>query len=885
MSNKSTLSATASAFPNKEVDMMLRKVTGPSYREGGGPAYEKAKMVLRRPTPDSEAIASSDDDHEGPLAHRQNTANSLLVRRPSTSSGGWLQDFPSMRKFSLPSGALTGSQPTTPASEHPQQPQQARASTAATGFAWNTNSFGASQGSARSKEFVPSPTSAQPPALPSPTDDDEADDGIGFLLNQSNPTRKFQRSQSYSVGQADIENSPIAQFSNRRGSALRPRSSKPSLLGDSLSQLREDDIDDVESSNGSEHGVRLPSGYYEREVLKHIAKQDTHLPKQELINMKQPALARHSRVATGSPLSQQRQKTPIKFHHTDFAIEEVEDSETLPNPPKLPIGRRFSEHVGVMSSGSDAGQLGDNAKKPQWSSLAGFNDPLAARRHSVHQVPNNYGGGGFGNSYQPPSNLHNPLEIDEDRDEAGSPAPMPFEEFDTTAYFKGHGVASRVLNAAAITAAHPDPAIPRSANPISSNPYQVPSVLGRPGRRLYVVAFKCNRAAIYYVYDNTGLEIRNGDLVIVEGDRGCDLGQVTHSDISLEDAKIAAAEANDQHFRWLVMFSQYSLSGAASDHNMLGALARANGFPNMNRATLTSMVAQQEVDAKPRMIKRVAQHHEVLQLREKEGMEAKAKRLGAIKAAEHKLPMEILDAEYQADMHKLTYYYYAEAYVNFNELVTDLFKQYKVRIWMSAVNPASVVNPAGLTQVPPPSAIGPGAILPSRTPASTLPIGPGFGPSSYRPTEQSTRVPFSAAQTNYEEASYYPFAHQLAGYPAQGSYGMANPYANSQQEMYGRYPQYNPMGGYPQGTASGSPMNYGAYYPPTTYSSSPAFQGAAATPAWRALASSAGYQPRYSSAGTSSGGYGNGYTAASTSAYDPSLLAAMHNLSFLNQGN
>jgi hypothetical protein len=79
------------------------------------------------------------------------------------------------------------------------------------------------------------------------------------------------------------------------------------------------------------------------------------------------------------------------------------------------------------------------------------------------------------------------------------------------------------------------------------------------------------------------------------------------------------------------------------------------------------------------------------------------------------------------DYHKLTYFYYAEAYVNFNELVTDLFKQYKVRIWMSAVNPASVVNPAGLMQVQPPSAVGPGAILHSNVANTSLAVGPGFG--------------------------------------------------------------------------------------------------------------------------------------------------------------
>ncbi len=89
-----------------------------------------------------------------------------------------------------------------------------------------------------------------------------------------------------------------------------------------------------------------------------------------------------------------------------------------------------------------------------------------------------------------------------------------------------------------------------------------------------------------------------------------------------------------------------------------------------------------------------------------------------------------------SDYHKLTYFYYAESYVNFNDLVTDLFKQYKVRIWMSAVNPASVVNPAGLTQIPPPSAIGPGAILNSNATNAPLPVGPGFGSGNHRSNEQ-----------------------------------------------------------------------------------------------------------------------------------------------------
>ena len=74
-----------------------------------------------------------------------------------------------------------------------------------------------------------------------------------------------------------------------------------------------------------------------------------------------------------------------------------------------------------------------------------------------------------------------------------------------------------------------------------NNLYSVPPVFGRQGRRSFVVTFKCSRADIYYLDDNTGLEIRPGHLVICEGDRGHDLGQVAHADVSMEDARKLAA--------------------------------------------------------------------------------------------------------------------------------------------------------------------------------------------------------------------------------------------------------------------------------------------------------------------------------------------------------
>ena len=52
------------------------------------------------------------------------------------------------------------------------------------------------------------------------------------------------------------------------------------------------------------------------------------------------------------------------------------------------------------------------------------------------------------------------------------------------------------------------------------------------------------------------------------------------------------------------------------------------------------------------------------------------------------------------DWKKLTFYYFADSYINFNSLVTDLFKIYKTRIWMSAINPASFVTPTSSLSIP-----------------------------------------------------------------------------------------------------------------------------------------------------------------------------------------
>jgi hypothetical protein len=612
----------------------------------GGSALEKSKLQLRRPTPDSDVLASSDDDREHVPPVTRPVGGHPGGRRPSS---GWLQDIQPNRKFSLPSVSFAGSQPTTPSHE---PPIHSRPGTSA--FPWNTSSFSSAQANSRLKEVLPSPTSAHFPSenpLPSPAAP-ESEEGIGFLLNQQNPIRKAVRSQSYSIGQGDLDTSPVGQFSSRvRSTAgVRHRPSKPSLLGDSgvgLSQLREDDIDEVDS-NSSDHGIRLPQGYWEREQKQALLKQAAV----------ESARARNRATTTTSPVYQlppppQRRQTTAGLRgmasYTDNAIEEHEGHEVTHQPKPSSLTRRFSENVSVFREPEREREVAPTLLHTKSSGSTGnlmTQSMNTGRRHSFAHYA------GFKQNMPLSTPLSNTQEEDESlmSPRQASHSAEDQGEFDASSYFTGFGPAARTINTSAISAAHPDPVVARPANN-GNNPYSVPPVLGRQGRRLFVVTFKCSRADIYYLYDNTGLEIRPGDLVICEGDRGHDLGQVTHADVSMEDARKFKVIANEEHFRWLVMFSQYSLAGAQNESGMLGALARANGLtnnPKDQQMDVPLIGNSGDPDARPKMIKRLAQQHEILALRDKEGAEAKAKRLGATKAADHKLPMEVLDAEYQA---------------------------------------------------------------------------------------------------------------------------------------------------------------------------------------------------------------------------------------------
>ncbi|KAI0034325.1 PSP1 C-terminal conserved region-domain-containing protein [Vararia minispora EC-137] len=176
---------------------------------------------------------------------------------------------------------------------------------------------------------------------------------------------------------------------------------------------------------------------------------------------------------------------------------------------------------------------------------------------------------------------------------------------------------------------------------------------------LYIVEFKAGRTDLFYCTD-LSLKIVVGDLVIVEADRGKDLGKVindtiTHAEVEAIQAHQAARSYGEQP-------------------TSPGGTPLASGGPQKGIS--------------PKMIYSKASQHDTQGLATKLQDEIKALQLCQSKVRQKKLPMEVVDAEYQWDRRKLTFYFVAEKRIDFRELVRELFRLYKTRIWMSSLQAA-----------------------------------------------------------------------------------------------------------------------------------------------------------------------------------------------------
>lgn len=236
-----------------------------------------------------------------------------------------------------------------------------------------------------------------------------------------------------------------------------------------------------------------------------------------------------------------------------------------------------------------------------------------------------------------------------------------------------------------------------------SDSYQLPkfpveSLLAE--HHLVLVAFKAGRIDVFYLppaLDDKSVD--EGALVMVEADRGRDLGKIVKMNISIDEARLLKllqfleqqAALCDTAMGDLLVRQLQSL-GANSDTSPTG----------LPRNTSTGVAPPTLHFPKP--IIGLASHNEAMQILNKKQDEEKACRLCLAKIASTSnmlsnsdkslallslsdlMQMKLVDAEYQFDRKKLIFYYSTSRRIDFRDLVRELFRIYKTRIWMCAVN-------------------------------------------------------------------------------------------------------------------------------------------------------------------------------------------------------
>lgn len=179
----------------------------------------------------------------------------------------------------------------------------------------------------------------------------------------------------------------------------------------------------------------------------------------------------------------------------------------------------------------------------------------------------------------------------------------------------------------------------RSVQPVY-NASSIPNLMtdGMNGR-IYMVQFKCCvRHFILGPQAHPG--IAPGDFVVVEADRGEDIGVVT--DIYPMKTFIEKRVYN---------------KGGDEEENVIGRIVR-----------LASVAERQLLPEKFHDEENILQFCRELSYNT------------------YRLPMAIQNVEYQFDRHKLIVYYVSDSRVDFREFVRDLFSAYKARIWMKKIN-------------------------------------------------------------------------------------------------------------------------------------------------------------------------------------------------------
>lgn len=347
---------------------------------------EKANPGLRHSTPDSEALASSDEELEhSRMKSAANSRNAMKAVRRTFS----LADHPSMGR----KPSMTASGTYSPSNSNPATPS-------ADQMPWPSMSPAAGQwGNSTAYPFTGSIWSQDSrKELPSRLQEMHAGDGqegIPFTIPLQ-PTPKTYRSQSYSVGQLDsVSSAPgipptsaNVESTRNRGvgpfPALQRRTSRQGILSSgavaSLGGVREvDDDEDPLHSTQTKVDQAREIERLEMENAQLRAARDRERTMSAASTMQMPSNFRTNRIRSVVP------------EETDLAIDDHEEAAGAYQPKNL-LTRRFSEQV---TQYPDRQQMAPaDSRNARWQSTLGFGrlaDIPQSRRHSFADVPTRQG--------------------------------------------------------------------------------------------------------------------------------------------------------------------------------------------------------------------------------------------------------------------------------------------------------------------------------------------------------------------------------------------------------------------------------------------------------------------------------------------------------------
>lgn len=183
---------------------------------------------------------------------------------------------------------------------------------------------------------------------------------------------------------------------------------------------------------------------------------------------------------------------------------------------------------------------------------------------------------------------------------------------------------------------------------------------------LYVVGFKQGRTDLFFCHSVSGngttMAVQRNDLVVVEADRGRDIGRVINDSLSVGAVR------------------DFLESSSSNEVNGNGASSHTNG--NAAPPSLGMRAANAARNVNPKRLYGLASPSDLALLASKAADEQRALSTIVTKVQQRGLPMNVLAAELQWDRKKLTVFYTAASRVDFRALVSDLFRTFKVRLWL-----------------------------------------------------------------------------------------------------------------------------------------------------------------------------------------------------------